>query len=238
MAVFFWKDRSGGEVYLKFDAVSVVEFSRETEITEHPVEKGPDVSDHIRARLVRAAVTAYVSNTPLYSNEGVEKLADYEEIDLPRSEARKVNFGQPPGAQTGRDAIYRAAEATKIYGLVFSDLRSRVREAREMLTEAQEGGYLLSLTDADGDFDQLVIERMATIRALEDGNGATFQLEVRQIRLTTVEETDAPEPAEARGQAPTNQGNQSAKADKPEDGKAKQEAAKSYAASLLDGAQR
>ena len=70
--------------------------------------------------------------------------------------------------------------------------------------------------------------------SLEDGDGATFQLEAKQIRLTTVEEVDAPEPAEVRGQAPKNLGAQSSKDD--ENGDDKKSKLKSIAALIYDGA--
>lgn len=208
MAVFRWTDKGGVDTYVKFDAVSMVELSRETDISEHPVEVGPDVTDHIRPRLLRASVTAFMSNSPLPSSDGVDKMASFQNIDLPRSVSGRFSQSLQNASfmQAGRDSMVQTP--TKIYGLAWTDLRSRVREVREKLTEAQEYGYLLSLDDAAGDFDNLVIERFSTIRALEDGNGATIQLEVRQIRLTTVNEVGAPE---ARGQRPVDLGNQAPK---------------------------
>lgn len=120
---------------------------------------------------------------------------------------------------------------TKILGLAWTDLKSRVRETRGKLREAQKNGCLLTLNDSDGDFDDLIISRMSTIRALEDGDGATFQLKAQRIRLTTVQEVDAPQPAELRGQKPKALGSQSIK----EADEEKKETLKSSAASLDDG---
>lgn len=236
MAVFRWKDKAGLDVFLKFDAVTTVETTQETDITEHPVEKGPDVSDHIRARLPQISVAAYISNTPLYSNPGVEKLASFQPVQLPMPPPRKpsvLDVATSPGATLGsavRDAFSESPKSVTV--LVWTDLRSRVREAIELLKEAQEGGFLVSVTDDSGDLDDLVISRRSAIRALEDGDGATIQLEARQIRLTSVAEVDAPEPAEVRGQVPKALGNQ-ATTDDPNEA-AKKTKLKSLTAMMVD----
>lgn len=230
MAVFRWTDKSGANVYLKFDAVTVVELTRESDVSEHPVEVGADVTDHVKARLPRVSVTAFMSESPLYSNDGVEKLADFRSVEIKMP--KRVGFPQALG-QGIREAFSPGKVSVQV--LTWTDLRSRVREARDKLTDIQLAGTLISITDAAGDFDNLVIDRFSTIRALEDGRGATFNLECRQIRLTTVEEVDAPIPAEVRGQRPKVLGNQAARPDE-KSGEQKKEKLKSLAARLYDGA--
>jgi hypothetical protein len=49
---------------MTFDVISV-EFAPEASVTEHPVEQGFEVSDHIQVRAIRFTVEAWVTDSPL-----------------------------------------------------------------------------------------------------------------------------------------------------------------------------
>lgn len=230
MALFRWKDNAGVELYVKFDAVKVVEFAQEAEVSKHPVEQGPDVADHIRPLLPTVNVTAYMSNTPLYTNDGVDQRAEWGQIELPVTPRRR-RLSNPAGAV---EDSFTDNSPIQIYGLIFNDLSSRVREVKEKLKEALENGYLLSIEDNDENLENLAINRNSSIRSLEDGDGATIQLQCEQIKLTTVETVSAPEPAEIRGRAPKKIGAQATKPDPNAEEKKTQ--MKSLLKTLYDGA--
>lgn len=49
----------------EIDIAEVEEHTFENEVTEHPVESGSDITDHVRARAIVVSVDGIVSDTPL-----------------------------------------------------------------------------------------------------------------------------------------------------------------------------
>lgn len=51
----------------EIDAALSEEHTFDSEVTEHPVEKGADISDHVRARPIEVTIDGVVSDTPIGS---------------------------------------------------------------------------------------------------------------------------------------------------------------------------
>lgn len=49
----------------EIDIAEVVEHTYDSEVTEHPVERGADIADHIRERPITLTINGLVSNTPI-----------------------------------------------------------------------------------------------------------------------------------------------------------------------------
>lgn len=68
-AYLSYVDPSGATNTIVFDSVTAETWSAPTSVTEHPVEKGANVADHVRVQLVTCSLTIRVSNEPLGPNQ-------------------------------------------------------------------------------------------------------------------------------------------------------------------------
>ena len=65
-----WQDQTGATYQLAFDCVVAEDWPDEgTTVTEHPVEEGADIADHVRAKLPTYTLTIRQSNEP-FTNAG------------------------------------------------------------------------------------------------------------------------------------------------------------------------
>ena len=66
-AYLAWSTTAGGSnnSYLAFDVVTSEEIDEGTTITEHPVEVGPDVADHVRIALIKVTLKVRSTNEPI-----------------------------------------------------------------------------------------------------------------------------------------------------------------------------
>jgi len=113
--VLSWLDKSSGETQIaRFDIVSQETIEHIMQITTPPVEDGSKVVDHAVPENARITIEGYVSNKPLYSNPGVEKLIDINQtvtIDVVRKvrgtrPARvSLNVAKPPIAPNAAGLI-------------------------------------------------------------------------------------------------------------------------------------
>lgn len=91
------------------------------------------------------------------------------------------------------------------------DAANRARQMFETLVGAQREGALLRVETRLQKIDNMMIERVSVPRSVEDGNGATFNVDLLQVRIVASKTTTAPEPAEERGKANKDQGSKNAK---------------------------
>jgi hypothetical protein len=61
----FWMDLGGFSHYMAFDNVTKEEWDEGATVTEHPVEQGPDIADHIRVKLSKCTLTIRSTNEPM-----------------------------------------------------------------------------------------------------------------------------------------------------------------------------
>lgn len=215
-----WKDKGSGELkFIRFDVVTNQTFEAITTITSHPVEEGTDVADNQRPDPVRFTLEAYVSNKPLLSNPGVEDLAAYESIPLklePLPSAISLSTFTPGGltrAVTG--AIGGLLHPEPSRATVLKPKGSYPDRAREMFDKIDKlrlaGTRFAIISRSVKVLEDMVIERLATPRTPEDGNGLNFQIDFVQIRVVKSELVDAPQPAEDRGKKLETTGSKAAK---------------------------
>lgn len=63
-----WTDkRTGQPRFIKFDACEMESHTQSSEITEHPVEEGSNIGDHVRHNLDQLELNVLVTNTPITS---------------------------------------------------------------------------------------------------------------------------------------------------------------------------
>lgn len=124
MASIAYKDGAGAVQELRLDSVEVTEINIGTQVTEHPVEEGAPVTDHVRVLLPVCTINGYVSNTPLPSNPGAQALFENREFDLPPATEKvpvsgNVDLPDPPYRSTAMVSVVRSAMGVvdSVFGL-------------------------------------------------------------------------------------------------------------------------
>lgn len=100
-AVVQFIDASGANNTLTFDAVVKEEWDEGADITEHAVEVGSNIADHVRVKLITCSLQVYISNEPLgvASNSG-------QGANQPTETPTSLNVPTVTWTKHSRDLIY------------------------------------------------------------------------------------------------------------------------------------
>lgn len=232
--VITWTDDAGAVISLELDVDLQESHDLSSEITEHPVEEGADVMDHVRPRLRRVSVEGYVSDTPGLTNPGVADVANFVglELQLPDRPLRvSLSGGLAAGISAVKEGLFGLAPAPKVLMLQLDDFKSRKRAVYDALEDARLNARLCRVITSLHEYDNMLIEQVTPSRTPNDGNGATFAITLKEIIQVSSDVTVAPEPAELSGGIKIPAGSKNAKTDE-----AKADAKKkSVLAKMLDG---
>jgi hypothetical protein len=69
-AFISWVPKAGGPRSLFFDVVTEESVNSPASVTDHPVEDGPNVADHIRLEPKKCTLQVFISNSPVYDVNG------------------------------------------------------------------------------------------------------------------------------------------------------------------------
>lgn len=248
--ILYWTDAGTGSFsLLEFDTTTSLEPVDTVTITDHPVEQGADITDHVRKDPEAITIEAYVTNTPHHGNLGPDDDHVLTTIPLrvptigPRGTANlSLTVAQPPiglsvsGLVTaGLNAITDAAhiiataqtdglprtQPASARGLQSPTKRDRARIAYEALLAAQGTAALISVSVEGRQYFDMISQRIARPRATGDGTAFKFQIDLRKIRIAGSRAVESPKPAEARGAATVSSGTQATKPDPNADAKGK-----------------
>ena len=236
--LIYWQDAATGALAsIRLDAVTGETPEDTLDITDHPVEQGANVVDHAREQPTRLSVEGIVSsiaNLAVDTDSGLQVF----DISVP---ARRVqgngtqtidlNPPKPPITPSigglidaGISALFSAqmrgqfaADTSPITisaqakGIQQNSPRNRVRDVYDALLLAQSQRQLVTINARDREFPDMMIERVAKPRSLDNGSSSQFQIDFKRIRVSASQTVAAPKPAEARGKVGTNKGSQAAK---------------------------
>jgi hypothetical protein len=232
-------DPDSGTIVL-FDVTISENHEDVADVTDHPVEEGVNIVDHIRKAPFTLSLEAFVTNTPVTElifgpiphngNINTVELAipQYE----PPIEATPGSLFRlaAAGIRALADAITGGPPPFKAQVLLFGDAFNRVLDVQTVLTELQEKGALLTAVTSTRYYENMMLTRIGT--PVTEAGGVSFQVDLRQVRLVTTANVAAPQPVEPRGKASEAKG---AQAPKEITGKEAAKALKSLGAQLLDG---
>jgi hypothetical protein len=233
--IITWLDDAGATESARFDVLMNESHEATSVVTEHPVEEGQSVVDHVRPEPDRLSLTGYVSAKPLFRNPGAEDFMAFEQIELDLPE-KDSPFARGQLTRGITSAIENAIDPlpTKATVIAYTDLPPRPREMYERLRDARDNVRIVRIETPIREYENMVIERLAAPRSADDGTGATFQIDLKNIRRVTSRTVQAPVPAEPRGQLTQSQGSKSAEAAKNDE--EKEEKLQSIMARAFDGA--
>lgn len=169
---------------LEVDATTLLGFEMAAEVTEHPVERGPNVADHIRPQNGVITLEGVVTNHP---------------IELPSTQMNGATLGS---------ANVSLPDGSRATVRKFSAEVDRVRACDAALQSVIDGGALVSFAAGLRSVDGLAIARYRAERNGETGESVKITMELRKVRLATT--ARAPVPLVRRAQVRLDRGAQPA----------------------------
>lgn len=168
---FLQWDQDGQTIGLEVDATPSQGYESTAETTDHPVENGAAVIDHVRPGNDTFTLEGIISNAPVL---------------VPTTQMGGVtrSVGAVPITVDGK-----TEQAT---ALRWSAPFDRVRICDALLRSAVKAGAVVALTTGLRSEENLVITRYGASRATEVGQAVAITLEFRQLRIVTTQRVAVP----------------------------------------------
>jgi len=226
------------EETLYFDAIQGESVELASDVFEHPVQDGPNISDYARQMPRKVTLRCLVSNTPSGDIPAFPLELNRVNFELPVSPNRTL-FGIIGRMFTGNIPATKASGAL-VYQPVGASDTDRVSLTEEILEDLKNGRQLLTVHTSQRDYPNMQI---AHIRKDHDdsSDAAAFVIDFQEIRIAERKTIAAPVPAETRGNPAKNKGTQTVKQQDPKGSKKStlaqlRDAGKKYLGKILKGA--
>ncbi len=190
MTSITWILASGQLQSIDLDATVRQAHESSATATEHTVERGANVSDHVRANLDRITLEVVVSNQP---------------ITVPKTQMDGI--GRAAGGLEIVDG-FTGITLAQANVLVFDSDFDRVRTIYDLLLDLKSSGEIVSIITTLREYEDMVLLRVSPVREAATGDALVATVEARQINVVDSEVVQAPEPVQTRDAAPTNRGRQ------------------------------
>lgn len=222
-AYLYWKTKAGQAKTLWFDVVTDEQHHLKASSTDHPVEEGVDITDHIRPEVARVSLSTFVSNSPLVNKVEVAAFTgksgkligaqggnvNGKELDVPTYDPP---LAPTPGSVLNAltSAIANLLNGKKEYKaqvLTFDKEFDNVQDVYDALEECRKTSQLVDVVSSTRTYKNMHIEDLNMTRGPDQGTGATFTLELKEIRVVSTLKVTAPKPAETAGFPRKDNGN-------------------------------
>jgi hypothetical protein len=183
-ATIEWTDATGATLTVELDATPTQSWESPAEVTEHPVETGSAISDHVRPGNDTITIEGVITNSPVL---------------VPSTQMQGATRAPGTLALPGGDRVSVAR---------WSGPFDRVTECRVLLRALVKAGLPATLTTGRRDGlrfdDNLALIRFRVDRDATTGDSINVSLDFRQLRIVST--ARAAVPAIRRMQVPANRG--------------------------------
>lgn len=172
--------------------------------TEHPVERGAPITDHVEPGAKRYSAEVVVSNTPIRS-AGASGSVRGLDIKLSKRALTK-------GANRSANAQYETSEETRSASVLqFDEPFDRVQDTLDLLYKLMDNSTELTITTSIKAYDSMFLLDISAPRDVGHANSINFSLEFSQVRFAVTSTVAAPEPVQTRGKENKAKGAQATK---------------------------
>jgi hypothetical protein len=239
--IFFWQDdETGLTESVQFDVVDSEEPEDVATPTDHPVEQGSNITDHVKLEPEFLTVEGIVSNmvNPMLDDDLVTAPVELNvasmtapgsktvALDVPSAPIEPSPSGLLQAAVGGIKALFtggpkftHVGEARQTNRTVSISVlqqeapRDRIRDVYDLLLKAQKRRLLVTVQQTHREHFDMLLTRIAKPKRFEDGKAARFSVDLRQIKVADSQTVQAPQPTEARGKTGVSSGSKNGKAD-------------------------
>lgn len=177
MLTLEWQTDDGRLERLSFDAAVTEDLEATAQATEHPVESGVAVVDHVRPNAETVGLEAVVTNTPVVAP------GDHADGAVGQTVSRTLRVG---------------GQSVAVNVLGFTQAFDRVRAVDAALRALREAAQLLKVYTSLRVLEDVVIERYKVTRSAESAHALFVTLELRKVRIATTARVAAPRRARRR----------------------------------------
>lgn len=225
-------------VDLHFDAVTSEQVTHQATVTEHNVEEGANIADHIRDGLDEITLELCVTNQPIRGINNVygrdPSYVELLEVEVKQYSLEGRNLDVPkyrpvpvtPGAAIqaiGTAVVDLLSDATvaQLYGkpeaitlsgaanvASFGQKFNAITDTIGLLVKWKKTGVLGSVITPWKTFPSMVILNVGALRTAASGDCAMVNLTLKQVRLVEAKLVSAPVPTEDRGKSKKAKGRQ------------------------------
>lgn len=183
------------------------------DVTQHPVEKGPEVSDHIQRKNATLSLKGKISNTPLDISVTIGNLLASGIQTITSSQARTniLNTGLQQASGIAGAALMGGAGNPASQGLA----GAADALARTALLAAYDNGTPFDVVTKRQRYPNMVIERLAFPRNNATGYALEFEIDMIALKVVSplqVQLTQLNESVISSGTPSTNLGGQTSAA--------------------------
>lgn len=196
---------------LYFDVVEKEGLRHSATTTDHPVEDGANVSDHVRDMPDEVTLEVFVSNSPIkdVNNLYNGRVAGLE-LKVPKADKQIAIM---PGAalSAGISALQdfiNGPEQWKAMTLQFPEKFNNVAFILSTLLDYKTRGVLGKVITPHRTYESVVITGVEMNRDASTGDGAPISISLKTIRLVEAKLITAPVPTEERGKTLKSKGRQ------------------------------
>jgi hypothetical protein len=169
------------------DASIDEQHSAQATITDHPVETGPSVTDHIRPLPRKLVLRGMTTNTPIFDKQQIPQQLSGIPGGLGGTTVADFsgNYSKEFTDELGR----------KYKALGFDDEKlDRVKAVYGALVEAALGGGIFTVVTSLATYENMAIEDFSTPRNVINSNSIEYQISFKELRIVTTELVDATAP--------------------------------------------
>ncbi len=200
-----YENAAGDLDSLTFDSTLREVFTSSGTLSEHSLETGATISDHVRHAPDRVSLECFVSDSPPFVPaslmDGIQ--GSVQRLDLAMGKRREL----AEGSRNGRAARYRTkSETQKTEVLKFDQAPGRVRRVLDELRRLKDANTLVTGLGLEVEIDEMLIQSISAPKAVEDGESITFRIELVSVQFASSEIVAVPEPDEPRGRPTVDAG--------------------------------
>jgi len=178
---------------MAFECIMTTTEERSSEVTEHNVEEGAAIVDHMRPKPDLIGIDVRVSNTPM----------DWEDPD---GIARKYGAQQQTvSLDDGRNPALAGVSANLVG---FTQDRNVLADTVAELDQLRLDAVRFDVVTRSGYYAGMVVEKATIKRELKNGKGGDIAISLRRIRVVSSQTVASPKPKEPRGQLKVSKGEQ------------------------------
>lgn len=186
----------------------IVEY--EASVTEHPVEAGPEITDHIQLKNPTLRIKGKISSTPLDMSVAIANVLSggLAAISDPQARTNLLNSGISAGIGVVGAALQGKA-ASVIPGAIAGAVDSI---SRTILISCYENKTPFTIITKRQSFENMIIQRLTLPRNKETGYSLAFEMEIKQLRIVSpiqVQKTSVAENVISSATSITSLGSQS-----------------------------
>lgn len=186
---------SGQTYSIRIDATTQETHSYVNTVTDHPVERGAALTDHVRPDPIRLTIAGVVSNQPHFLPEdhtdGSTLINENVQVNIP-PRVRVIPIANPIASPT---QIPQVSVMTQIQGgtflaakvLTFSQIFDRVVAVFNELVKLRNDGTLLGVETSLATYKDMVIESLNVPVDANVGDALVFDLSLKQVRTAEIQ---------------------------------------------------